>query len=144
MTSRICLAGIAVAALGVTLIGCENEAETMSRYPYFIKLLNERWGIIRESFASDSPNLNFAPVLLKDVSGTLGAMQRTYTGPNRDEAVKKLTELNKQLHTELSAQLVMRGGPVTLQPGATVEGVKASIDKAWKTYTEFQKLVELD
>lgn len=141
--TRLCLAAaLAALAAGVTLAGCSDEADAISSYPYFIETLNERWAIVRESFASDTPNLNFAPVLLKDVAGTLGAMERTYSGPNRDEAVKRLTELNTQLQADLRGELLIRGGPVALRPGATVADVKATLEKAYKSYTEFLQLVE--
>jgi hypothetical protein len=135
---------MSVAVLGAVLAGCSDEADKMSRYPYFIEMLNDRWEIIRKSFASPQPNIDYAPVLLKDLSGALESMEKTYSGPNRDAAVAKLKEVYSQLYTELHAQLLMRGGPVTLKPGATVKGVGESLDKGYRKYTEFQALVKLE
>ncbi|HET6427741.1 MAG TPA: hypothetical protein VFJ30_04985 [Phycisphaerae bacterium] len=143
MTSRHCVAVMASAVLCVTLAGCSKEADTMSRYPYFIETLNERWVIIRASFASDKPNISLPAVLLTDLVGTVEAMEGTYSGPNRDAAIAKLKEVYTQLYAELDAQLVLGHGNVTLKFGATAKGVSESIEKAYKGYTEFQELVKV-
>lgn len=144
MTSRIRLAAMSVALLCPVLAGCSDEADRMSRYPYFIETLNGRWEIIRKSFASPQPDIGYAPVLLKDLSGALEIMEKTYSGSNRDAAVVKLREVYSQLYAELHAQLLMRGGTVTLKPGATVKGVGESLDKGYQKYTQFQALVRLE
>lgn len=143
MTSRNCLAVMTIAVLCAIPVGCSKEADTMSRYPFFIETLNERWVIIRASFASDQPNISLPAVLLTDLAGTVEAMEGTYSGPNRDAAIAKLKEVYAELYTDLDAQLVLGRGNVTLKPGATVKGVGESIEKGYKGYTQFQELVKV-
>ncbi len=146
MTRRVCLTVLIVCSPVLMLAGCENKAKTMSRYPYFVELLNGRWVVIRKAFASETPKagVGFCPILLKDMKGTCLAMERSYNGPNREAGIEKISKVYKTLYTELHAQVSMLGGTPSLKPGATVEGVRKSIDKAYVGYQEFQQMVKLD
>jgi len=139
---RVRMSILLASLLLVALPGCKGKAEKMSEHPYFLKMLNNRWEIVRKSFQSDDPKIDYAPVLLKDLSGAVEAMTRTYTEPNRDQAIAKLEELNRKFKADMSAMVSTRGGTVTLMPGATVEGVGEAIEKAYQEYQEFRKLVE--
>ena len=134
----ILLASLLVAALP----GCKGKAEKMSEYSYFLKMLNNRWEIARKSFQSDKPKIGYAPVLLKDLSGAVDAMERTYTEPNSDQAIAKLKELNRKFKADMNAMVSTRSGKAELMPGATVKGVGEAIEKAYQEYQEFRKLVE--
>ena len=70
--------------------GCKDRGKRMRQYPYFINTLDRRWKIVRESFQSSEPNIGFAPVLLKDLTGALEAMDDNYKAGNRDEAIRWL------------------------------------------------------
>ncbi len=146
MTKRVCLTVLIVCSPVLMLAGCEDKAKTLSEYPYFVETLNRRWVVIHKAFASETPKagVGFCPILLRDMKGTYEAMDRTYNGPNRDAGLEKLLEVYKTAYTELHAQVVMMGGTPSLKPGATVEGVRKSIDKAYVGYQEFQQMVKLD
>ena len=131
------LASLLLAALP----GCKGKAEKMSEHPYFLKMLDKRWGIVRKSFQSDNPNISYAPVLLKDLSGAVDAMKRTYTEPNRDQAIAKLKELHRKFKAELRSKLEMRAD-VRLKPGATVAQVGEIMERGYQEYLEFKKLLE--
>jgi hypothetical protein len=123
------------------LAGCKGKTKKLSEHPYFLDMLNKRWGVVRGSFQSENPDIGFCPVLLKDLSGAAEAMSRTYHGPNRDQAIAKLKELTGRFRADLDTKVIMRGGTVTLVEGATVKGVGEAIERAYQEYLEFQKLI---
>ena len=146
MTKRVCLTVLIVCSPVLMLAGCEDKAKTLSEYPYFVEKLNGRWVVIRKAFASETPKagVGFCSILLRDIKGTRQAMERSYNGPNRKAGVEKISAVYKTLYTELHSQVSMLGGPPTLKRGATVEGVRKSIEKAYVGYQEFQQMVKLD
>lgn len=138
MRLSILLASLVLAGLA----GCKGKAETLSEHPYFLRMLDNRWGIIRKSFQSDKPEIGYSPIILKDLSGAVGAMKRTYTKPNRDQAIAKLEAFRKKFRAELEAKVDMRYGTVRLRPGATVAEVGEVMERGYQEYLEFKKLLE--
>ncbi|MHC4716477.1 MAG: hypothetical protein ACYS5V_05865 [Planctomycetota bacterium] len=144
MKMRICLVAMWVCLPVLVLAGCKSKAETMSRYPYFVKKLNSRWEFIRKSFASESPDVGFCSILLRDMQGVVGAMERSYNGPNRDAGIAGLKAVYQTLYAELHAQVDMTTPNPRLRRGASIEGVGKSIEKAYTGYQEFLQLVKVD
>ena len=132
------LAGLAGLA---GLPGCKSETETISGHPYFLKMLDNRWEIIRKSFKSDKPEIGYTPIVLKDISGLVDAMRRTYTKPNRDQAIAKLEAFRKKFRAELEAKVDTRYGTVRLMPGATVAEVGEVMERGYQEYLEFKKML---
>ena len=123
------------------LAGCKGKADTMSEHLYFLRTLDRRWETIRKSFQSDKPNISFCSVLLRDLSGAVGAMKRTYTKPNRDEAIAKLEALTKTFQAELETKVDMRHSTIRLRPGATFAEVGEVMERGYQEYIEFKKLL---
>ena len=90
---RVRLSILLASLLLAGLPGCEDKAGEISEHPYFLRMLDNRWEIIRKSFKSDKPEIGYSPIILKDLSGAVEAMERTYTKPNRDEAIARASEL---------------------------------------------------
>ena len=135
--------GILLASLLLAgLAGCKGKADTISEHPYFLKVLDKRWDIIRKSFQSDKPEISYAHVILKDLSGAVYAMKRTYTKPNRDQAIAKLEAFRKKFKAELLAKVDLRYATTRLQPGATVAEVGEVMERGYQEYLEFKKLLE--
>jgi hypothetical protein len=123
--------------------GCENKVEEMSEYPYYIETLTKRWEVARDSFATNEPNLSFPRVLIRDLEGAIDAMDRTYQGPNREQAISELRSMYQVLRTEFNSQLTMESVETKLLPGHEADEVKASIEKAYARYhQDFLPLVE--
>jgi hypothetical protein len=122
--------------------GCEDKIEEMSEYPYYVETLTRRWEVARESFASDDPDLNLPRVLLRDLEGTIDAMERGYNGPNREEAIADLKSIYTDLRTEFLSQVELQREHIVLRPGHEASEVGASIEKAYRRYQDFLPLVE--
>ena len=75
--ASILLASLLLAGLA----GCKGKADRMSEHPYFLETLDRRWKIVRKSFQSNKPEISYSPILLKDLSGALESMKRTYAKP---------------------------------------------------------------
>jgi len=141
---RIPLSIVTTAIILSALVGCKGKAREMSRYPYFVKMMDNRWEFVRNSFRSPSPDLGFCPVLLKDIEGIIMAVEASYTGANKAQLIEKLNEMDRSFQGDLAPQVDMRFNPVTLKPGATAEDVGKSIEKAYQKYLEFRKMVKLE
>lgn len=139
---RVGLGILLAPLLLASLAGCKGKADTMSEHPYFLRTLDDRWEIVRKSFQSDKPEIGYSPILLKDLSGAVGAMKRTYGKPNRDQAIAKLEALTKKFRAELKTKVDMRDGAIRLMPGATVAEVGEVMERGYQEYLEFKKLLE--
>jgi hypothetical protein len=135
---RRALAGV---LLAMVLVGCEDQADKMSKYPYFLKTLQDRWPVARGSLASDKPNISFVGVLLKDMDGAVAAMDWNYNRPNRDEAIAKLKKVAADFRKDLEDKVDMTGPSIVLKPGATPKDVADATERAYTKYLEFQKMV---
>jgi len=108
---RLAGAGLAVLLAGAVLAGpagCKNKAAEMSRYPYFLTTLNERWEIARASLGSDKPDISYVVVLLKDLDGAAEALEWSYHGSNRDQAIAKLKDVAAKFRQDLSDKVDLR------------------------------------
>ena len=139
--SRAGLGILLGAAALVGLAGCEDKAEKMSEYPYFLKMLNNRWEFARASFKTDQPRIGFVVVLLKDMDGVAEALGWDYQGANKDEATAKIKEVAKKFRQDLADKVDMRGTNVVLLPGVSAEQVGQAVERAYKHYLEFQPMV---
>ena len=141
---RLCLS-VVLAWLAVSgLPGCGGRAKRMSEYPYFVKTLNRRWGVVLGSFRSDKPNISYVVILLKDLAGAQEAMESSYHESNRATAIAKLDEVVEKFEADLRTKVDMRFGDVRLLPGATVEDVGVIVEAGYKDYLGFKALVELN
>ena len=129
------------ACLLAGLVGCKDEAKEMSRYPYFIKTLDRRWGIARKAFQSEAPGLNICFVLVQDLDGAVGSMEYSYHRPNRDEAIARLKAIAQAFKADLSKTVDMRSEQVKLLPGVSTQAVGDAIEKAYQEYQQFKPMV---
>ena len=143
---RLAGAGLAVLLAGAVLAGpagCKNKAAEMSRYPYFLTTLNERWEIARASLGSDKPDISYVVVLLKDMDGAAEALEWSYHGSNRDQAIAKLKDVAAKFRDDLSDKVDLRTPEVRLLPGATAKDVAGAVERAHQDYLQFQPMVAL-
>jgi len=136
---RFLTAAILLAA--VLPIGCSDPVEEMSRYPYFLNMLEDRWPKARESLASAEPNVSFVAVLLLDMDGAARAMEWNYQRDNRDAAIAKLKEVSAAFRKDLADKVDMTGANVVLLPGKTAKDVAEATERAYAQYVEFREMV---
>ena len=139
---RTVVCGLLALLAAADLAGCRSKAHQMSRYPYFIEMLDRRWGIARDSFRTANPTVGYVAVLLKDLTGAIEAMQATYHGPNKEQGIAQLQEITRQFREDLSTQVEMRYGSVVLLPGVKAEEVGKTIEKAYQAYAKVRPLVK--
>ena len=141
---------VAVAAVvsacvaAVWLGGCRDEVKDMSRYPYFLETLDGRWPVVLASFQSAEPNLDFVPVILKDMEGAAEAMDWSYNEANREEALAKLKSVAKNFRADLSDKLDIRFEKAKLIGDATVKDVAGAVERCHKEYLEFKPMVAME
>lgn len=116
----------------------------MSRYPYFIETLDERWNVVLKSLRSDNPDVGFVVILLNDLAGAQQSMKASYNEPNRDAAIAELEGMTGKFRAELSTKVDLRFGTVSLLPGATAEEVGVIVEKFHKVYLKFRENVKLE
>jgi len=135
---------LASALLPVVAAGCKDEMKEMSEYPFFIKGLDERWEIARQSLQSDKPNVSYVAVLARDLDDVHETLQGSYHKPNRDQAVAKVAEIAKAFRADLTKLVDMRRGHVVLLKGVTAKDVAETVEKTHKDYLEFRAMIQLD
>ena len=129
------------ACLALSVVGCGGRGKRMSEYPYFIETLDRRWEVAREAFQRGDEGVAFAPVLLKDLSGTASAMDKSYHADNRDEVIATFNAMVKEMREALVAKLDWRSGQVTLRAGATAEDIAEIVDKYYQEYLQIREKV---
>ena len=132
------------AAVLAGLAGCEDRADKVSEYPYFLNVINKRWEIARTSLKSDKPDINYVVVLLRDIQGVCESMDWSYQGANRDEAIARIRDITKKFSDDLHTKVDMRFEQAKLLPGVTVQDVAESVEKAYQEYQQFKPMVSME
>ena len=140
MKVRLC--AITAALVLASLCGCRDKAKQMSRYPYYLTTLDERWEVARESFRSAEPNVGLSVVLLKDIEGAIVTMKKGYNAPNRDAAIAKIEALWRDLRAEFNRHIDLASVNLRLRPGHTAKDVGAAIDEFYPQYRAFAEMVK--
>ena len=141
-----CVTLIVLVCLTTLAVGCRsgNKAKEMSEPPYFLKYLDARWDVALKALRSGDPEaIGFCMPILMDMTDTLGVMEAKYQGPNREAAIAKLREILETYKKDLSTQVRVSGGSVTLLPGATPADVLTTVEKAHAEYPKFREMVKL-
>ncbi len=123
------------------LAGCQVRADKVSEYPYFLRVIDKRWEISRASLKSETPDINFVVILLRDLQGVCDSMDWSYQGANREEALAKVRDVRKKFSDDLHTQVDMRFEQAKLLPGVTVAEVAQSVEKAYQQYLVFKPMV---
>ena len=147
MRTRAGVIAMGLLAAGLVVVapsGCKNKAKEMSRYPYFVRMMDDRWEIALGTIRSGQTNIHYCPVLLKDLTGMAETMEVSYNGPNRDQAIAGIRDIAKTFRDDLGSQVDMTHGSVVLLSGVTAEQVGATIDKAHAKYVEIRKLIQVE
>ena len=132
---------VAVLAAMVLPMGCSDPVDEMSRYPYFLKMLEHRWPTARESLASAEPNVSYVAVLLMDMDRAAESMGWNYQRDNREAAIARLKELAAAFRKDLADKVDMKGANVVLLPGKTAKDVAEATERAYARYVEFREMV---
>jgi hypothetical protein len=125
-------------------LGCGGGAEGLSNSSYLLEKLGQAWTNARTGLAAETLNLEPLRGVHVMLGRTYRRIQKDYTGPNKEQLLAKLAELNTVYEAHILPKLNLRDRAVSLAPGATVEQVRAEFKKLEPAYAEIEALTKAE
>ncbi|OPX23988.1 MAG: hypothetical protein B1H04_03130 [Planctomycetales bacterium 4484_123] len=134
---------LATASLLALAGGCGESAEDVSNSEYLLGLLHESWQNARKGLQSEQPDLGpLRAIHILLARRAPRRVQRDYHGPNKEEVLRRLHALRDAYEARIVPKLDLTQPEVRLQPGATVQEVKAAFMELDKAYRQIDALLQ--
>ena len=134
---------LAVAGLAALAAGCGESAEDVSNSEYLLGLLHESWLNARKGLQAEQPDLGpLRAIHILLARRAPRRVQRDYHGPNKEEVLRRLHALRDAYESRIIPKLDLRNPEVRLQPGASLEELRAAFTELDKDYRQIEALLQ--